>query len=272
MIDKAPARVAGMFDAIAARYDLLNHLLSAGFDRGWRVRAIRFLRLTGVEEVVDVCTGTADVAMAAAAGGARRVLGVDFSPEMLRFGAAKVRAAGLERRVFLARGDATRLPAAAGSMHAATVAFGIRNVESPANALAEMFRVLRPGGRVAILEFSIPSSRLVRAFYLPYFRHVLPRIGRAVSGHGTAYTYLPVSVDAFVPPETMAELLEGCGFTDVRATPLTFGIVTLYTAVKASPPDPAGGGPVGAAPGIAFVGRFPADPGGNGPRVAGVRR
>jgi demethylmenaquinone methyltransferase/2-methoxy-6-polyprenyl-1,4-benzoquinol methylase len=117
-------------------------------------------------------------------------------------------------------------------MDAATAAFGIRNVEHPQAALGEMFRVLRPGGRVAILEFSIPGSRVVRAVYLPYFRHVLPRIGRAVSGHGSAYTYLPASVGAFVPPEAMVAMLQGCGFRAIRAVPLTFGIVTLYTAVK----------------------------------------
>jgi demethylmenaquinone methyltransferase / 2-methoxy-6-polyprenyl-1,4-benzoquinol methylase len=234
MIDKRPQRVAGMFDAIAARYDLLNHVLSAGLDRSWRTHAIRSLRLSGAESLVDVCTGTADVALAAARDprGARRVLGVDFSGEMLRLGVGKVRAAGAARRIFLARGDATCLPAATGSADAATVAFGIRNVERPDVALAEMFRVLRPGGRVAILEFSIPRSRLVRAFYLPYFRHVLPRVGRAVSGHGSAYSYLPASVGAFVPPETMTAMLTACGFGQVCATPLTLGIVTLYTAVK----------------------------------------
>jgi demethylmenaquinone methyltransferase/2-methoxy-6-polyprenyl-1,4-benzoquinol methylase len=235
VIDKAPSRVSAMFDAIAARYDFLNHFLSGGFDRGWRVRAIRSLGLSGGESVLDVCTGTGDVALAAAAdpGGAARVLGVDFSGEMLRRGAAKIRAAGLARRVFLARGDATLLPAASSSVHAATVAFGIRNVEAPQQALAEMFRVLRAGGRVAILEFSIPSSRLVRALYLPYFRHVLPRIGRLVSGHGSAYTYLPASVGAFVAPDAMIGMLEGCGFREVRAVPVTLGIVTLYTARKA---------------------------------------
>jgi demethylmenaquinone methyltransferase/2-methoxy-6-polyprenyl-1,4-benzoquinol methylase len=234
MLDKRPQRVAGMFDAIAARYDLLNHVLSAGLDRGWRVRAIRALRLAGGERVIDVCTGTGDVAMAAVRrpGGAAFVLGVDFSGEMLRLGVRKVRSAGLSGRIALVRGDATRLPAPDASAEAATVAFGIRNVEAPARALAEMFRVLRPAGRVAILEFSIPESRLVRALYLPYFRHVLPRIGRLVSGHGSAYTYLPASVGAFVPPETMTGLLRDCGFEDVAATPLTFGIVTLYTASK----------------------------------------
>ena len=231
-IDKRPARVAGMFDAIAARYDFLNHLLSAGFDRGWRRRAIRSLRLRGGETVVDVCTGTGDVALAAARGGASRVLGVDFAGEMLRLGVGKVRGGKSGSQIWLVRGDATRVPAASASADGATAAFGIRNVEEPPRALAEMFRVLKPGGRLAILEFSIPRSPLVRAVYLPYFRHVLPRIGRLVSGHGSAYTYLPVSVGAFIPPDVMARLLSECGFTAVAATPLTFGVVTLYTAVR----------------------------------------
>jgi demethylmenaquinone methyltransferase/2-methoxy-6-polyprenyl-1,4-benzoquinol methylase len=233
-IDKRPARVAAMFDAIAARYDFLNHLLSAGFDRHWRSRAIASLQLTGRESVVDVCTGTADVALAAvgAGPGARRVAGVDFSGEMLRLAAEKVRARGLGSRILLARGDATRLPAATASMDAATVAFGIRNVEMPERGLAEMYRVLRPGGRLAVLEFSIPTSAVIRACYLPYFRYVLPRIGRLVSGHGSAYTYLPASVGSFIPPDVMLQLLRSCGFRDAEAIPLTFGIVTLYTARK----------------------------------------
>jgi demethylmenaquinone methyltransferase / 2-methoxy-6-polyprenyl-1,4-benzoquinol methylase len=233
-IDKRPARVAAMFDAIAARYDFLNHLLSAGCDRRWRTRAIRSLRLTGCETVVDVCTGTADVALAAAVASpaAARVVGIDFSGEMLRLGAAKVRGSGAPRPIGLARGDATKLPLPDASADAAIVAFGIRNVEYPNRGLAEMYRVLRPGGRIAILEFSIPGAALVRAFYLPYFRHVLPRIGRLVSGHGSAYTYLPASVDSFIPPDVMLALMRGCRFEEPAATPLTFGIVTLYTGRK----------------------------------------
>jgi demethylmenaquinone methyltransferase/2-methoxy-6-polyprenyl-1,4-benzoquinol methylase len=115
-------------------------------------------------------------------------------------------------------------------MDAATVAFGIRNVENPERGLAEMYRVLRPGGRLAILEFSIPASALIRAVYLPYFRYVLPRVGRLVSGHGSAYTYLPASVGSFIPPDVMLDLLRACGFRESKAIPLTFGIVTLYTA------------------------------------------
>jgi len=233
-IDKRPTRVAAMFDAIASRYDLLNRVLSAGVDGRWRARAVRSLRLTGRESLVDVCTGTADVALAAvdAASGAAQVVGVDFSGEMLRLGARKVAARGRAGRVLLARGDATCLPLRTASVDAATVAFGIRNVERPERGLAEMHRVLRPGGRLAILEFSIPSSALVRAFYLPYFRHVLPRVGRIVSGHGSAYTYLPASVRSFIAPGTMLGLLSGCGFREATATPLTLGIVTLYTASK----------------------------------------
>jgi demethylmenaquinone methyltransferase/2-methoxy-6-polyprenyl-1,4-benzoquinol methylase len=233
-IDKRPTRVAAMFDAIAARYDLLNRLLSAGIDRRWRRRAIRSLQLTGRESVVDVCTGTADVALTAveARPGAARVVGLDFSGEMLRLGSRKVRRRGQAGRILLARGDATRLPIRSGSADAATVAFGIRNVEDPERGLAEMHRALAPGGRLAILEFSIPSSALVRAVYLPYFRFVLPRIGRLVSGHGSAYTYLPASVGSFIPPETMLAMLAACGFRGARATPLTLGIVTLYTARK----------------------------------------
>lgn len=230
MIDKRPTRVAGMFDAIAARYDLLNHLLSAGLDRGWRRRAIRSLGLRGGETVVDVCTGTADLAIEAASGGAGRVVGVDFAAEMLRIGAAKLR--GPAARVALARGDATCLPVRSAVADAATVAFGIRNVERPERAMDEMFRVLRPGGRVAILEFSIPRSPLVRAVYLPYFQHVLPRIGRFVSGHLSAYTYLPASVGSFISPSEMAASLERCGFERVASASLALGAVTLYTASK----------------------------------------
>jgi demethylmenaquinone methyltransferase / 2-methoxy-6-polyprenyl-1,4-benzoquinol methylase len=233
-IDKRPTRVAAMFDAIAARYDLLNRLLSAGIDRHWRRQAIRSLQLTGRESVLDVCTGTADVALTAVEvrPGAARVVGIDFSGEMLRLGARKVRAQGRAGRILLVRGDATRLPIRTGSADAATVAFGIRNVEDPERGLAEMFRALAPGGRIAILEFSIPPSAVVRAVYLPYFRFVLPRIGRLVSGHGSAYTYLPASVGSFIPPETMLARLASCGFRDARATPLALGIVMLYSARK----------------------------------------
>jgi demethylmenaquinone methyltransferase/2-methoxy-6-polyprenyl-1,4-benzoquinol methylase len=229
--DKAPERIAGMFDAIAPRYDLLNHLLSAGIDRRWRARAIATLQLTGRETVIDVCTGTADVALEARRCGAARVLGVDFAGAMLALGWKKVLAAA-QGGIVLVRGDAMRLPAPAMSADAATVAFGIRNVESAATACAEMARVLRPGGRLAILEFGMPNVPGVSALYRWYFSRVLPFVGRRISGHTAAYSYLPASVGAFPPPAEFMTLLRRSGFSDVRAVPLTFGIVYLYTAVK----------------------------------------
>src|SRR5688572_1689392 len=221
-----------MFDAIAPRYDLLNRLLSAGIDQRWRAKAIASLQLTGRETLIDVCTGTADVALEARRGAAR-ILGVDFAGAMLTLGLAKVRKAGEERRISLVRGDAMRLPAADGSADAVTVAFGIRNVQRPEIGCAEMARVLRPGGRLAILEFGMPRLPGVAALYRWYFSSVLPFIGRRISGHTGAYSYLPASVGTFPPPAEFVTMLQQAGFSQVRADPLTFGIVYLYTAVKA---------------------------------------
>jgi demethylmenaquinone methyltransferase / 2-methoxy-6-polyprenyl-1,4-benzoquinol methylase len=226
---REPERIAGMFDAIARRYDTLNHLLSAGLDRRWRRRAIRSLRLTGTERVIDVCTGTADVAIAAAAS-ARDVVGVDFAGEMLRLGLEKVRRAGLSDRVWLARGDAMRLPLPDASCDAATVAFGIRNVADPLAGCRELRRVLRPGGRLAILEFGMPRTPVLAALYRGYFRAILPRIGRLVSRHHEAYSYLPLSVEEFPSGDVFANLLREAGFVDVRPVRLALGAVYLYAA------------------------------------------
>src|SRR5262249_5603265 len=191
-VSKSPRRIATMFDAIAARYDFLNHLLSAGIDTRWRRRAIRSLRLTGRERLLDVCAGTADVAIAArtARPAAARVVGVDFAGAMLRVGADKLRRRGVAG-VALVRADASRLPIAARSVDAVTVAFGIRNVEDMPAALREMYRVLAAGGRLAILEFAMPRSALMRALYVWYSTRILTRIGRLVSRHDAAYDYLP---------------------------------------------------------------------------------
>jgi len=219
-----------MFDAIAPRYDLLNRVLSAGIDRRWRARAIRSLQLTGRETLLDVCTGTADVALQAR--GAARVVGVDFAGAMLSIGHRKVMQAGEGTRIGLLRGDATHLPIRDHSVDAATVAFGIRNVQRPEAACVEMARALRPGGRLAILEFGVPRIWGISTLYLWYFKYLLPAVGRAVSGHNAAYSYLPASVGAFPPPPEFMQVLERSGFTNVRADPLTFGIVYLYTGVK----------------------------------------
>jgi demethylmenaquinone methyltransferase/2-methoxy-6-polyprenyl-1,4-benzoquinol methylase len=231
--DKNPSRIAGMFDAIAPRYDLLNHLLSVGLDRRWRARAVTALDLPAGARVLDMCTGTGDLAIAAVRAGSNiSVVGVDFAGAMLRRGREKLKARGLTRAIRLLRGDATRVPLADRSCDAATIGFGIRNVAEPEAALAEIARVLRPGGRLAILEFGQPRIPGIRTLYFWYFRYVLPRVGRSVSRHDSAYAYLPASVGHFPPPDEFARLIEQRGFTNVRPVPLTAGIVYLYTAER----------------------------------------
>ena len=234
MIDKSPTRIASMFDAIAPRYDLLNGVLSGGLDRYWRRRAIGSLGFTGVETLLDVCTGTGDVAIAAARAhrGARRVLAVDFAGAMLTRALEKTHGRKLETQVRVVRGDAMHLPVPANAVDGVTIAFGIRNVAVPEAACAELLRVLRPGGRLAILEFGLPIVPAVRPLYLWYFRHVLPRIGRVVPRHDAAYSYLPASVGAFPWGDAFAQILRAQGFNNVKARPLTFGIVYFYTATK----------------------------------------
>jgi demethylmenaquinone methyltransferase/2-methoxy-6-polyprenyl-1,4-benzoquinol methylase len=231
-VSKSPQKIAGMFDAIAGRYDFLNHLLSGGIDTRWRKRAIASLRLAGGERVLDLCTGTADLALAAARAHppAARVVGVDFAAAMLRVGRDKLRRAEVEHRITLVRGDATRIPMANRSVDAITIAFGIRNVERIDVACAEMHRVLKPSGRIAILEFAVPTAPGLSTIYLWYCRNVLPRVGRAVSRHAAAYDYLPASIDAFASPAEFVKLLRQANFVDVAAVPLTFGSVILYTA------------------------------------------
>jgi demethylmenaquinone methyltransferase/2-methoxy-6-polyprenyl-1,4-benzoquinol methylase len=231
---KSPERIAGMFDAIADRYDFLNHLLSGGIDRRWRKRAIRSLALTGRERVLDLCAGTADLAIAAvrAVPGAARVVGVDFSAAMLGIGLGKLRRDGLDDRIALIRGDAMRIPAADASVDAVTIGFGIRNVQDIAAACAEMRRVLKPGGRLAILEFAVPTTPGVSAIYRWYLHHVLPRIGRAVSRNSDAYGYLPASIDVFASPDEFVKVLRQAGFRDISPARLTFGSVILYRAQR----------------------------------------
>ena len=231
--DKTPAKISGMFDSIAPRYDLLNRTLSAGLDQKWRRRAVEELRLPASARVIDLCTGTADVALAIADRHRdASVVGVDFSGAMLAIGLRKVRGAGLERRIRLVRGDAAVIPVASDSCDGATIAFGIRNVAQPERALAELGRVLRPGAKLAILEFGQPRIPGIRTLYLWYFKYLLPLIGRLVSHHQSAYSYLPASVGAFPAPPEFARTIERHGFVSVEASPLTFGIVYLYVATR----------------------------------------
>ena len=234
-VTKSPQRIAGMFDAIAGRYDLLNHVLSAGIDRRWRIRAVRSLQLTGRERILDLCTGTGDLAIAAvrAQPSAARVIGVDFSGAMLRVGEQKLRRARLDARIAMVQGDATRIPLGDQSVDAVTIGFGIRNVENMDAACAELYRVMKPRGRLAILEFAVPTLPVFGAVYGWYVNRVLPRIGRALSRNNSAYAYLPASISAFATPDEFVKILRQAGFGEIEPIQLMMGSVILYTAQKA---------------------------------------
>jgi demethylmenaquinone methyltransferase / 2-methoxy-6-polyprenyl-1,4-benzoquinol methylase len=230
----APEKTAvrAMFDRIAPRYDLLNRVLSAGTDVRWRRRAVDALEVHGRGRVLDLCTGTADLLLEALGRSADlRGVGADLSEGMLLRGREKVARDGLSSRTSLVAADGEALPFASGCFGGALVAFGIRNIGDRATALRELHRVLRPGGRVVILEFSMPSG-LLGWVYRFYFRHVLPRVGAIVSGDPEAYAYLPASVAVFPEPPAFGEMLEGAGFTGVRWTALSAGIAHLFRADK----------------------------------------
>jgi demethylmenaquinone methyltransferase/2-methoxy-6-polyprenyl-1,4-benzoquinol methylase len=231
--DKADA-IRRMFAGIAPRYDLLNSLLSAGRDRYWRRRAVAQAELPPGGLAVDVCTGTADVALQLAKQfpSAKSIVGVDFCLPMLRVGADKVARVGLADRITLHAASAEALPFAADTFDAATIAFGIRNVTDRRRGLAELNRVLRPGGRGIVLEFATPEGPCFGRLYQLYFHQVLPWIGGLISGNPDAYRYLPASVSAFPSPRELAGLMEEVGFQDVRFRTLTGGIVTLHVGRK----------------------------------------
>jgi demethylmenaquinone methyltransferase/2-methoxy-6-polyprenyl-1,4-benzoquinol methylase len=226
-------QVAGMFDGIAGRYDFLNHLLSLGIDRGWRKKAIREVAAMQPKAMLDIATGTGDMAIAAAqALPAAYITGVDISTGMLEVGRKKITALRLANRINLEEGDGEALPFADAGFDVIMCAYGVRNFEHLEPGLREMYRVLKPGGKVVILEFSQPKAFPVAQLYRFYFRAILPAIGKMVSKHNRAYTYLPESVAAFPEGKVFCEMLARCGFAGAKARPLTFGITTLYTAVK----------------------------------------
>ena len=237
LLDKREGRIRTMFGNIAPRYDLLNHLLSLNVDRYWRWRTTRLAPPLGTAPILDVCTGTGDLALAYDRAAKRRVpiVGTDFCLPMLQPARDKARRRHASGRVRFLEADTQRLPFPDNTFVLTTVAFGLRNVTDPDRGLAEMVRVTRPGGRVAILEFSQPRHWLFGRLYRMYFRYVLPAIGQLVSrSKESAYRYLPASVMEFPDGEALAERLRGHGLTDVKWHPLTFGIATLYTGTKQS--------------------------------------
>jgi len=233
-VDKSGSRIRQMFGEIAGRYDLLNHLLSLGIDRRWRRRTTR---LAPPEEgpVLDVCTGTGDLALAYWRAGRKQicVVGADFCRPMLAVGLRKSRRRRADRRVRFVEADAQRLPFADESFEVVSVAFGLRNVAHPDRGLEEMARVCRRGGRVAVLEFSLPRAWPLGGLYRFYFRHVLPRVGQMLArNRQSAYNYLPQSVGEFPQDESLAAMMRAAGLGTIEYRRFTLGIATLYVGIK----------------------------------------
>ncbi|MFV0444155.1 MAG: bifunctional demethylmenaquinone methyltransferase/2-methoxy-6-polyprenyl-1,4-benzoquinol methylase UbiE [Planctomycetaceae bacterium] len=240
-VDKSGGRVRQMFGDIAGRYDLLNHVLSLGVDVYWRWRTVRTVRPQGTSPILDVCSGTGDLAFAyrKRAGADCPVVGSDFTrPMLVNANRKQTTADGAPRYgggIPFIEADAQALPFADNQFQIVSVAFGLRNVADTRCGLREMVRVCQPGGQVAVLEFSQPRSRLFGAVYRFYFRHILPRIGQLVSGSRfDAYSYLPDSVGEFPHGAALAAVMGECGLANVQYRLLTFGIATLYWGVKRS--------------------------------------
>jgi demethylmenaquinone methyltransferase/2-methoxy-6-polyprenyl-1,4-benzoquinol methylase len=232
--DGKKAQVERMFDNIAPKYDLLNRALSLGIDVSWRKRAIGYLKKEKpMDRILDVATGTADVAlMTAKMLNPKHITGIDISNQMLEFGREKIKTQGLETVITLETGDSENLRFDTGSFDAVTVAFGVRNFENLEKGLAEMLRVLRPGGRVVILEFSRPHLFPFKQLYNSYFKYVLPLIGRLTSRDMRAYTYLFESVQAFPEGDDFLSILTKTGYQNPQCERLTLGICSIYTAIK----------------------------------------
>lgn len=236
VVDKSGDRVRAMFAQIAPRYDRLNHILSLNIDKRWRGKTLRLLRLTPGSPVLDVCTGTGDLALAISKelGPKTEVVGSDFCSEMLEIAKvkqAKAVPAGSNLRFIEA--DTQSLPFEEDTFQCVTVAFGLRNVSDTMRGLREMVRVTKPGGKVAVLEFSKPTAPGLKQIYNTYFLKVLPRVGQALASNDkSAYEYLPQSVQQFPCGEALANLMREAGLVDIQLTPMTLGVVTLYVGTK----------------------------------------
>ena len=226
--------VRGMFNDIAPTYDRLNHILSFDIDKLWRKRVVRTVRKLGAKRIMDMATGTGDLAIALAKGiEGSSIYGADFSSEMLAVAKQKIENLGLSERISLTECNAEDIPLEDEAVDATTIAFGVRNFEHQREALTEIKRTIRKGGHLIVLEFSNPKCAFVRWCYRLYSHHILPAIGRLVSKHATAYTYLPTSIDQFASPENFSALLEEVGFDHVERKSQSLGIAHIYIAHKA---------------------------------------
>jgi demethylmenaquinone methyltransferase / 2-methoxy-6-polyprenyl-1,4-benzoquinol methylase len=236
MVDKSGDRVRQMFAEIAPRYDLMNHVLSLNIDRHWRSKTLRILNLQPGDAVLDTCTGTGDlaIAMARRLGTESSVIGSDFCNEMLDIAKTKLaKKLPNHRRVEFVQADTQQLPFNDNQFQAVTVAFGLRNVAVTEQGLSEMTRVCKPGGQVAVLEFSKPTVFGLRHVYNAYFLHVLPRVGqRLAKNEHSAYRYLPESVREFPSGDALAAMMRDAKLRDIRMIPMTLGVVTLYIGIK----------------------------------------
>ena len=225
--------IAAMFDRISPKYDHLNHLLSFNIDKLWRRKTAKVVAKSQPKTILDLATGTADLAIALAKHNPQtHIVGMDFSEKMLEIGKTKIRKQGHENQIELRLGNVAALPFDDNSFDAVTVAFGVRNFEELGQGLSEIRRVLKPDGQVVILEFSMPEEFPMKQLYRFYFKRILPNIGRLVSKDPNAYTYLPHSVEYFPKPELFLQLLSEKGFGNGTKRHLSFGIVTLYETEK----------------------------------------
>jgi demethylmenaquinone methyltransferase/2-methoxy-6-polyprenyl-1,4-benzoquinol methylase len=225
--------IAAMFDRISSKYDALNHLLSFNIDKVWRRKTAKAVAKHHPQTILDLATGTADLAIAIAEHNPQaHIIGMDISEKMLEIGKEKVAKKGLANAIELRIGDATSLPFKDNTFDAVTVAFGVRNFEDLEKGLSEIHRVLKPNGEAFILEFSMPERFPIKQLYWFYFKHLLPRIGKTVSKDANAYDYLPTSVERFPKPNVFLHMLGQLRFTNAHAKPMSFGIVTLYTTDK----------------------------------------
>ncbi len=221
-----------MFDNIAHRYDLLNRVLSLGIDTLWRKKVVKLLAATQPKLVLDMATGTADLAIASSNIKGVKIKGVDLSENMLAKGRIKIIDKGLNTQIELLKGDSEKILFDDNTFDAATVAFGVRNFENLNAGIKELRRVIKPNGRLFVLEFSQPTGFPYKQIYHFYFKNILPFVGRIFSKDSSAYTYLPDSVQAFPDGERFKKVLNDCGFVDIQIYPLTFGTATIYSAQK----------------------------------------